>query len=472
VFENILGQEAAVRLAEDIRHDILAPSMLFRGPRSAGKGTAALELGRIFSCEKSDPNRAWKCSCPACRHHRFLYHPDLLALGSRPFSAEIAAAAAAFTACPSDPAVRAFYIRAVRKLILRFSPVLWEDEPKAGRFAPALTALEGDLDEIIACHEGEGRGASPKDAAWAEKIGKSIRKNAVNLEAEGIADLIPVAQIRRAAYWSRLAPQGKRKLLLIENADRMQDASRNALLKILEEPPDDAVIVLTTAHSDALLPTILSRLRPYRFYPRSGEVEKEVLRRVFRSDTVREKADAANAAMGSGRSKAEASITGWLDSFLSVSGESLRPLAAFFAASAAYRGARSLLGAGLSVLPGELEALGQYAAGVAEKAGLERRAGDTGVCVAAVLKGAEDFKAPELFARFLEALLAVVSGGLRGAPSSPGRAAFADLWREAVSEAAAAAGTYNQTPALVLDRLSTELTRRMTALYGGPSGES
>ncbi|MDR2742470.1 MAG: DNA polymerase III [Treponema sp.] len=465
MFENILGQEAVVRLAEDIRRDILAPSMLFRGPRAAGKGTAALELGRVLSCEKPDPNKAWKCSCPACRHYRFLYHPDLLVLGSRPFSAEIAAAAAVFAAFPSDPAVRAFYIRAVRKLVLRFSPVLWEDEPKAGKLAPMLAALEGDLDEIIARHEGEAGGGSPKDMAWAEKIGKAIGKSALNLEAEGIADLIPVAQIRRAAYWSRLAPQGKRKLLLIENADRMLDASRNALLKILEEPPEDVVIVLTVIHGDTLLPTILSRLRPYRFYPRSPEVEKEVLRRVFRSGTVREKA-------GAGAATEEVSIAGWLDSFLPVSGEALRPLAAFFAASAAYRGARSLLGGGFSVLPGELEALGQYAADVAEQGGLERRAGDTGSCVAAVLKGAEDFKAPGLFSQFLEALLAVVSGGLRGAPPSPGRAAFADLWREAASEAALAAGTYNQTPALVLDRLCTELTRRMTALYCGPSEAS
>jgi DNA polymerase-3 subunit gamma/tau len=462
VFENILGQEAVSQLADDIRRDVLAPSMLFRGPRAAGKGTAALELSRVLSCEKPGSNKVWKCSCPACRHHRFLYHPDLLALGSRPFSAETAAAAAAFTTLPSDPAVRAFYIRSIRKLILRFSPVLWEDEPKAGKLAPVLTALEGDLDEIIARFEGKDGAGSPKDLKWAEKISKSIGKNAVNLEAEGIADFIPVGQIRKAAYWSRLAPQGRRKMLLIENADRMLDASRNALLKILEEPPDDAVIVLTTAHGDALLPTVLSRLRPYRFYPRSAEAEMEVLRRVFRSDTAQ--AAAQTAAQAPPRS-----IAAYLDSFQPVSGEALYPLAAFFAASAAYRGARSLFSAGLSSLPAEMEALGKYAAGIAEKAGLERHAGDTGGCVTAVLKGAEDFKAHGLFVQFLGALLAVISGSLRSAPPSSGGTAFVDIWREAAAEAAAAAGTYNQTPALVLDRLCTELTRRMTALYGAPS---
>ncbi|MDR3130636.1 MAG: DNA polymerase III [Treponema sp.] len=461
MFENILGQEAVFRLAEDIRRNILAPSMLFTGPRGTGKGTAALELGRVLSCENTDPVKAWKCSCPACRHHRFLYHPDLLALGSRSFSSEITAAAVAFAACPSESPARTFYIRAVRKLILRFSPVLWEDEPKAGKFAQVLIDLEGALDEIIAWHE-EGA-ASRKDAAWVEKIGKSISKNVLNLVAEGITDFIPVAQIRRAAYWSRLAPQGKRKLLLIENADRMQDASRNALLKILEEPPGDVIIVLTTAHRDALLPTILSRLRPYRFCVRPPETEKEVLRRIFRFDTVREKA--AGAAEILDVSGVELSINDYMDSFLPISGETLYPLAAFFAASAACLGASSLLRAGLSNLPPELEVLKQYASSIAEKSGLECSVVDTGSSVAAILKGAEDFKPSGLFIRFFEFLLGIVSSSLRCAPPSPGVAVFADIWREAASEAVLAVETYNQAPALVLDRLYTELTRRLTALY-------
>jgi DNA polymerase-3 subunit gamma/tau len=454
VFENILGQEAALMLAEDIRRDTLARSMLFQGNRATGKGTAALELSRVLSCEQTGAAGRWNCSCPACRHHRFLYHPDLLVLGPRPFSAEIAAAAAVFTTAPADQAVRALYIRAVRKLVLRFSPVLWEDDPKAGKISPALSAVEEDLDEIIGNAGGNAGGAARGDVKWAGKIAGSIEKNTMKLEAEGISDLIPVARIRRAAYWSRLAPQGKRKFLLIENADRMQDSARNALLKILEEPPERLVIVLTTAHHNTLLPTILSRLRPYRFYARSPDVEKEVLRRVFRAD-----------------SAAPPSITAYLDSFLPVSGETLYPLAAFFAASAAFRTARSLLAAGLPppALPVELEALGKHASGIAENSGLDRHAKDTGACLTAVLKGAEDFKAPGLFAQFLNALLTVLSGSLRGGPPSPGGTALADIWREAAAEALLSVETYNQSPALVLDRLSTELKRRMTALYRAPS---
>ena len=45
----------------------------------------------------------------------------------------------------------------------------------------------------------------------------------------------------------------------------MLDASKNALLKILEEPPKNLTFILLTTNRNALLPTILSRLRPYYF---------------------------------------------------------------------------------------------------------------------------------------------------------------------------------------------------------------
>ena len=58
---------------------------------------------------------------------------------------------------------------------------------------------------------------------------------------------------------------GRRKVFIVGDAERlipqrgMEDAA-NALLKALEEPPADSVIVLTAADPEALLPTILSRV--------------------------------------------------------------------------------------------------------------------------------------------------------------------------------------------------------------------
>ncbi|GHV17703.1 hypothetical protein FACS189493_5790 [Spirochaetia bacterium] len=488
MFENVLGQEAAAQLSQDILKDTLAPSMLFRGQAASGKGTAALELARVLSCQDvggkngggqggQNGRALWNCACPACSRHRLLYHPDLLVLGPRSFSREIAAAARIFAAESGETASRLLFIRAVRKLLIRFSPVLWEDDSKAGKLSPLIESLEADLDEIIARFGTEAGAEKAPDGDWATKIGEGILKNAFKLEAEGIGELIPVAHIRRAAYWSRMAPQGRRKFLLIENADRMQDAARNALLKILEEPPDRVAIVLTTAHGDALLPTIRSRLRPYRFYPRSAEVEKEVIRRVFH-----------NAPSPQGELSAEAAVQmgsllpAYLDSFLPVSPERLYPLAAYLAASVTYQAVVTFKARRSSPLPEELVALGKHAAPIAEAAGLGRPAKDTGSCVQGILAGAEKFEVPGLFAQFLRQLLRVVSGGLRGTAAGPdqgllapgqaaflpgGTAALADIWRTAVGEAADAAGVYNQGVSLVLDRLCTELKGRITGLYAG-----
>jgi DNA polymerase III delta prime subunit len=64
----------------------------------------------------------------------------------------------------------------------------------------------------------------------------------------------------------------------------MVEASANSLLKLLEEPPQDARLILITTHRAALIPTVASRLRPYAFGERGPEQSAEVLARVFRED--------------------------------------------------------------------------------------------------------------------------------------------------------------------------------------------
>jgi DNA polymerase-3 subunit delta' len=63
--------------------------------------------------------------------------------------------------------------------------------------------------------------------------------------------------------------QAKRKVIILGDADRLvvQDSSQeaaNALLKVLEEPPADTSLILTSSKPDALLPTIRSRLAAIR----------------------------------------------------------------------------------------------------------------------------------------------------------------------------------------------------------------
>lgn len=58
--------------------------------------------------------------------------------------------------------------------------------------------------------------------------------------------------------------EGPRKVYIIESADRFNETSANALLKTLEEPPDDVVIILLCHTLEAVLPTIKSRCQIVR----------------------------------------------------------------------------------------------------------------------------------------------------------------------------------------------------------------
>jgi DNA polymerase-3 subunit gamma/tau len=241
---------------------------------------------------------------------------------------------------------------------------------------------------------------------------------------------------------------------MIENAHRMQEEARNSILKLLEEPPRTLTILLCCPRPEALIPTILSRLRPYRVYPRDQEAEEEVIRRVFR-EKPGEGSPPGSAASGGSR------IQGYLDAFLPVSADELYPLAAFFAASVTAASLVEIRRQG-GPLPEELAALDRHTAAIAEQGGLGGEGAIRGV-LAETLKGAQNFEVPGLFSRFLGLLLTLVSAGLRGEPPGPEKIALGDLWLRAVREAEAAAGTYNQRPPVVLDRLFTELRRAMTA---------
>ena len=73
-------------------------------------------------------------------------------------------------------------------------------------------------------------------------------------------DVIKVAQIRQLSKDLILSSsRGNYRFAIIENAERMNSASTNALLKTLEEPPANAVIILTADDTGRLLPTIKSR---------------------------------------------------------------------------------------------------------------------------------------------------------------------------------------------------------------------
>ncbi|HHX91091.1 MAG TPA: DNA polymerase III subunit delta', partial [Paracoccus sp.] len=65
--------------------------------------------------------------------------------------------------------------------------------------------------------------------------------------------------------------EGGRRVVIVDAADEMNPNAANALLKLLEEPPAGAVLLLVAHQPSALLPTIRSRCRVLRLAPLGGE---------------------------------------------------------------------------------------------------------------------------------------------------------------------------------------------------------
>jgi DNA polymerase-3 subunit delta' len=74
------------------------------------------------------------------------------------------------------------------------------------------------------------------------------------------ANIIKINSVRELRRESSLTTSDRRKrVFIISHADEMGDDAANTILKTLEEPPGNTMLILTTAHRDALLPTIVSR---------------------------------------------------------------------------------------------------------------------------------------------------------------------------------------------------------------------
>jgi DNA polymerase-3 subunit delta' len=83
----------------------------------------------------------------------------------------------------------------------------------------------------------------------------------------------PIRELEREANFRPY--EGQARVFIIEDAERMNEAAQNALLKTLEEPATTSYLILITSKPAALLPTIRSRCQAIRFAPiPAPEIEK------------------------------------------------------------------------------------------------------------------------------------------------------------------------------------------------------
>jgi DNA polymerase-3 subunit delta' len=100
------------------------------------------------------------------------------------------------------------------------------------------------------------------------KINSGTHPDVFIISLEEEAAEIKIAQVRRLLHVLEMQPlEGTCKVFVIDPADRLNSAAANALLKGLEEPPDNSVFILLAARMNELPITVRSRCQVYNFAP-------------------------------------------------------------------------------------------------------------------------------------------------------------------------------------------------------------
>ncbi len=136
-------------------------------------------------------------------------------------------------------------------------------EDLARAFACALNCEEGKYFEICSCGScRKGETGNHPDIKW---IGQDMKQRSLKIE-----------EMRETIGAASFKPyEGKRKVFILVQADRLTPDASNALLKTLEEPPDKTIFILTADSRSNLLETILSRSFEVRLRPLGKTAERE-----------------------------------------------------------------------------------------------------------------------------------------------------------------------------------------------------
>ena len=112
---------------------------------------------------------------------------------------------------------------------------------------------------------------------------------------------IKIEQVRTVVGETAFRPfEGRRRVVIIDQADRMGEDAQDALLKSLEEPPPNSTFILVSARADSLAPTVRSRCSRLRFGRLSAaEIARALVRdHEYSEDKARELAALAGGSLG------------------------------------------------------------------------------------------------------------------------------------------------------------------------------
>ncbi len=217
MWHRVIGQERVKRTLVSALHSGRLPhAYLFVGNDGVGKDAAALELARVMHCERGGEEAC--DTCPSCIRMHSLQHPDL-------------------------------------------------------RFVVALPVGKGEKSDDSPL---EKLSSSEIDLIREQfKLKSENPYHRITIPKASIIKINSIRDVRRESSLSTTGPG--RRVIIISRADEMGDAAANTLLKTLEEPGGNTMLILTTSHRDAMLQTILSRCQVVQFDPLTEEEIRSAL---------------------------------------------------------------------------------------------------------------------------------------------------------------------------------------------------
>jgi len=120
------------------------------------------------------------------------------------------------------------------------------------------------------------------------KIDRGVHPDVQAVDLEEGSKNISIDAVRRLQEGVALRPaEGRTKVYLLREVERLSEAAANSLLKTLEEPPPSVVMVLTTLDASTLLPTLVSRCQQIGLRPIPTKEIETVLRQRFADSSER-----------------------------------------------------------------------------------------------------------------------------------------------------------------------------------------
>jgi DNA polymerase-3 subunit delta' len=211
-FKDIIGQDSLKkRLLNSVKENRISHAQMFLGKGSIGKFALAFAYAQFINCTNKQDNDSCG-ACGSCRKYAAMSHPDLF------FS---------------------YPVNTNHTSTSKATETKVKKDPVSGDY---LVDWKNYVDEV---------NGYPDLFQWYQRIGIENKQGFISRE-----------EARKIVHQLQYkAVEAKYKVLIVWMVEKMNEVASNALLKLIEEPPDNTLIFLIADEKEKLLSTVLSRVQ-------------------------------------------------------------------------------------------------------------------------------------------------------------------------------------------------------------------